>query len=229
MPGAAYYVTRLSGDRLRRCYERAPRRVKQYLDAEIMYVVGRVEQAASVLELGCGYGRVLVPLTRAAQWVVGVDTSLESLVLARESTVGAARCGLAVMDAAALGFRNGAFDMVVCIQNGICAFRIDPRKLLREALRVTRPGGRLLFSSYSEAFWPHRLLWFERQAEEGLVGEIDYAKTTRGEIVCKDGFRSGALGADAFTQLCGQVGVRPTIVEVDQSSVFCEITVPGAA
>ncbi|OFW08576.1 MAG: hypothetical protein A3H96_12175 [Acidobacteria bacterium RIFCSPLOWO2_02_FULL_67_36] len=229
MPGAAYYLTRLSGDRLRRCYERAPQRVKQYLDAEIMYVLGRVEPAASVLELGCGYGRVLVPLAQTAQWVMGIDTSLESLMLAREVTAGYARCELAVMDATALGFRDRAFDMVVCIQNGICAFQVDPRQLLQEALRVTRLGGRLLFSSYTEAFWAHRLLWFEGQAEEGLVGEIDYAETTRGEIVCKDGFRSGTLGANELRQLCGKVGVQPIIVEVDQSSVFCEVIVPSAA
>jgi 2-polyprenyl-6-hydroxyphenyl methylase/3-demethylubiquinone-9 3-methyltransferase len=226
---AAYYVTRLSGDRLRRCYERAPWRVKQYLDAEIVYVLGRVQAASSVLELGCGYGRVLARLAQTTRWVVGIDTSLESLVLARELTAGYGRCELAVMDATALGFRDRSFDAVVCIQNGICAFRVNPRKLLQEALRVTRPGGRLLFSSYSETFWPHRLLWFEQQAEEGLLGEIDYSATSRGEIVCKDGFRSRTLGAKEFTQLCGQLGAQPMIVEVDESSVFCEIAAPSAA
>jgi len=132
-----------------------------------------------------------------------------------------------MMDATALGFRSGVFDAVVCIQNGICAFRSDPRQLFREALRVTRPGGRVWFSSYAEAFWLDRLRWFERQAEEGLVGDIDYDKTGPGEIVCRDGFRFDTVGADTFRQLCGEVGVEGTIVEVDRSSVFCEITLPS--
>jgi len=225
MRGEAYYRTRLSGERLRSCYELAPQRVQQYLDAEISFVLGRVEAAESVLELGCGYGRVLARLAQKARRVVGIDTSLESLTFARELTADCRSCEVTVMDATALGFRDRAFDMAVCIQNGICAFRVDPRKLLQEALRVTRPGGSVLFSSYADAFWPHRLAWFELQADQGLVGEIDYAATIRGEIVCKDGFRFATFGAEDFTQICADLSVQPTIVEVDDSSVFCEITI----
>ena len=224
-----YYVRRLSGERLRACYERAPQRIRQYLDAEVDHVLDRVRAAASVLELGCGYGRVLGRLVQEGRWVVGIDTSLESLALARRSVARRGRCALSTMNATALGFGDGVFDAVVCIQNGICAFHVDPVRLVQEALRVTRPGGRLLVSSYADAFWPHRLLWFERQAEDGLVGEIDYSATSRGEIVCKDGFQSSTFGPGQFTQLCRQLGVQPVIVEVDGSSVFCEISVGGAA
>jgi ubiquinone/menaquinone biosynthesis C-methylase UbiE len=41
-------------------------------------------QGGPVLELGCGSGRVLVPLARAGHHVVGVDTSPHMLALARE-------------------------------------------------------------------------------------------------------------------------------------------------
>lgn len=50
-----------------------------------------------------------------------------------------------------LGFRNRRFDVVVCIQNGISAFKVDQRKLIGETMCVTRSGGTLLFSSYSES------------------------------------------------------------------------------
>jgi 2-polyprenyl-6-hydroxyphenyl methylase/3-demethylubiquinone-9 3-methyltransferase len=222
--GEAYYRKRLSGERLRRCYEVAPPRAQQYLDAEISHVLGRVEPGASVLELGCGYGRVLIRLAQRAPRVVGIDTSFDSLELARELLAGCEGWELAVMDAVDLGFSDETFDLVACIQNGICAFRVDPRRLLEEALRVSRPGGRVLFSTYTDAFWPHRLHWFELQANEGLLGQIDHAATARGEIVCKDGFRSGTMDDDGFVQLCAPLGIQPAIVHVDDSSVFCEIS-----
>ena len=226
---ANYYATRPSGERLRRCYELAPSRVRQYLDAEMGHAVARVAAAASVLELGCGYGRVLAELVAPSRRVVGIDTSLDSLLLARGLRVPSAGLELGVMEATAVAFPDRTFDAVVCIQNGICAFRCDPHELIREALRVTRPGGKVLFSSYSMAFWPDRLRWFELQAAEGLVGELDYSAMRPGEIVCKDGFRSGTLSANAFVEMCRQLDVEPAIAQVDDSSVFCEVTKGGAA
>jgi len=82
----------------------------------------------------------------------------------------------------------------------------------------------VLLSSYAESFWPHRLEWFELQSEEGLVGEIDHNATHAGEIVCKDGFRSATFNVDRFTRLCERVGAKPILTEVDESSLFCEIT-----
>jgi len=163
-------------------------------------------------------------LAHRRRWVVGIDTSQESLILARQMLSGEHGCAVASMDAVELGFGSCAFDAVVCVQNGICAFRVDPGRLLREALRVVRPGGLVLLSSYAESFWPHRLEWFELQSEEGLVGEIDHVATQPGEIVCKDGFRSGTFEVEHFTKLCEQVGAKPTLTEVDESSLFCEIT-----
>jgi 2-polyprenyl-6-hydroxyphenyl methylase/3-demethylubiquinone-9 3-methyltransferase len=64
------------------------------------------------------------------------------------------------MNAIELGFGNRQFDMVICIQNGISAFKVDQQKLIKEAMRVTRSGKTILFSSYSERFWEDRLEWF---------------------------------------------------------------------
>jgi 2-polyprenyl-6-hydroxyphenyl methylase/3-demethylubiquinone-9 3-methyltransferase len=223
--GMGYYADRLSGARLRECYEIAPPRVRRYLAAEIRFVQERLNPDDVVLELGCGYGRVALQLEKAAERVVGIDTSAGSLTLARETAPSGSRCEFVEMDAVDLRFSDGEFDAVVCVQNGICAFGVDPSRLLDEALRVTRPGGKVLFSSYSDRFWEHRLHWFELQAERGLVGEIDYKATGDGFIVCKDGFRAGAMSAEGFESLCARVGIVPTITVVDDSSVFCEIDV----
>lgn len=200
--------------------------MKQYLAAEIAFVLARLHPADAVLELGCGYGRVALRLAEVAARVVGIDTSEESLALARKISPSGSRCEFLRMDAAALAFPDGEFDAVVCIQNGIGVFGVDPELLVREALRVLRPGGRALFSTYSEGFWPERLRWFEAQAAAGLVGAIDYARTGNGTIVCQDGLRAGLLSPETFHRLCGRLGVDPLITTVDDSNVFCEIRRP---
>jgi 2-polyprenyl-6-hydroxyphenyl methylase/3-demethylubiquinone-9 3-methyltransferase len=114
-----YYSQKLSAERLRLCYAIAPHRVKRYLEAEIEFVLDRVRPSDLVLELGCGYGRVLQRLVTKARTVVGIDTSHSSLQLAREIWGGTSSCHLFEMNAIELGFGDRQFDMVICIQNGI--------------------------------------------------------------------------------------------------------------
>ena len=84
----------------------------------------------------------------------------------------------------------------------------------------------VLFSSYSHRFWVERLKWFEIQAKEGLIGEIDYHATGNGVIVCKDGFRATTVDAGRFRSLAAALGLVPNIIEVDGSSLFCELALP---
>lgn len=112
------------------------------------------------------------------------------------------------MNAVALGFPDQSFDLVACIQNGMSAFGVNRRQLLREAIRVTLPGGRVLFSSYSTRFW-------------------DPEATKNGVIVCKDGFRAGTVGPEEFRDLLSWNPAVPEISEVDGSSLFCELRVPA--
>lgn len=224
---SGYYDDKLAAERLRRCYELASPRVRQYLRAEIDHVAGKVRGGDVVLELGCGYGRVLAPLAARARLVVGVDTSFASLALAREELASCDNVRLMQGDAVRLGLRDGAVDVVACIQNGLSAFHLDPHQLTAEALRVTRPGGTVLFSSYAEAFWEERLAWFEAQAAAGLLGAIDYARTGDGVIACEDGFEATTFAPRDFEALAAALDLAAALKEVDGSSLFCEIVKPG--
>ena len=218
----SYYTQKLSGRRLERCYEVASPRVRQYLEAEIVHALSRLRPADTVLELGCGTGRIARRVARVAKRVVGIDTAAETLARARE-TVTENNCEFLEMDALSLRFPDGSFDAVLCLQNGICAFAVDPDTLLKEALRVTRVGGIVLLSSYADGFWDERLAWFEAQAAEGLLGAVDRAASKDGVIVCEDGFRAGRMTPEGFRELCGRASVAGEVVEVDGSSVVCEV------
>ncbi|MEW6073689.1 MAG: class I SAM-dependent methyltransferase [Planctomycetota bacterium] len=222
-----YYSTALQAERLRRCYEVAPPRVRRYLAAEVEYAAREIGPGERVLDLGCGYGRLLGAFATRGARVLGIDTSLASLCLARPAARvhGAA---LARMDAARLALAPGAFDVVLALQNGVSAFHADPSTLLREAVRVAAPGGRVLFSTYAAAFWPERLAWFEIQAAHGLVGEIDRARTGDGVIVCRDGFTASTARPEDFRAWAAELGLACELAEVDGSSLFCTIRVPAA-
>jgi len=222
---ANYYSDLLNSNRLKKCYEIAPERVKQFLKAEISFVLSRIKHNDKVLDLGCGYGRVALKLLEKAKTIVGIDISKDNIELAMKTFDKHDNCEFFVMDAVDLKFADNTFDMVICVQNGISAFKVDPLKLINESIRVTKKGGTVLLSSYSEKFWSFRLKWFQIQAEHKLIGEIDNNLTKNGIIICKDGFKATSFSGQKFLELASHFNVQTTIHEIDNSSIFCEMIV----
>ncbi|MHA2175759.1 MAG: methyltransferase domain-containing protein [Candidatus Hodarchaeales archaeon] len=218
-----YYSKKLFANKLKRAYEMASPRIQQYLEAEIQYTLAHITPSDSVLELGCGYGRVLKRIAQKASTVVGIDISESSLEYARKFLGDKANIELFFMTARNLKFNPNHFDVVVGIQNAISALKINPSQLIRESLRVIKTGGKLILSSYSDKIWKDRLAWFIQQSQEGLLGEIDYEKTHDGVIVCKDGFHASTFTVEDFENLTKKMDLEATIEEIDQSSIFCII------
>ncbi|MFX1293154.1 MAG: class I SAM-dependent methyltransferase [Promethearchaeota archaeon] len=216
-----YYTEKLNSENLKLCYDIAPKRVQQYLREEIKHVLKKTSTNDIILDLGCGYGRIIPQLTQKARRVVGIDISIANLLYGIRII---SNYNLANMDAINLGFQDSIFDVVICIQNGISAFHVDLQELIQETIRITKPGGKILFSTYSDKFWEQRLKWFQLQSEARLLGEIDYQKSKDGTIICKDGFKATTILPKQFLSLVKGFHVDLNIVEVDESSLFYEIT-----
>ncbi len=221
----SYYSKKLSAERLKLCYDLATPRVRQYLSAEIEHICSRIRSKDRILELGCGYGRILKELSPMAELVFGIDSSIPSIRMTCEyfSTMG--NIEVAVMNAVETAFPDETFDLVCCPQNGISAFNVEKHTLVKEAVRITAKGGRVLFSSYSEEFWDARLEWFRIQSANGLLGEINEKATGNGIIICKDGFSATTVVPEEFLKLAEGLGEKVEITIVDGSSIFCEIDV----
>jgi 2-polyprenyl-6-hydroxyphenyl methylase/3-demethylubiquinone-9 3-methyltransferase len=220
-----YYSKKLNSKNLMQCYEIAPPRVQQFLDAEIDFVLANIASTDHVLDLGCGYGRVAKRLAVKAKKITGIDISEDNIELAQEYVRRNENCEFFVMDALKIDFQDNYFDATICVQNGISAFKVDPNKLLKESIRVTKNGGIILYSSYSEKFWEYRLNWFQIQSDHKLIGEIDQDLTKNGIIICKDGFRAITFSGLDFLKLAAECDINSEIIEVDTSSVFCRMKV----
>lgn len=97
-----------------------------------------------VLDVGAGTGASTVEFIEEGAYAVGVDLSLGMLAAGRRARPAVP---LLAGDALALPFTGGAFDAVTisfALRNVA-----DPRAALRELLRVTRPGGRLVVAEFS--------------------------------------------------------------------------------
>lgn len=126
---------------------------QQRRDAVLRMVDQLVLPAGSqALELGCGAGVTSVALAERGYNVEAVDSVAAMIDLTREA---AARAGVSprvspgLCDVNALAFASAAFDLVLAI--GVIPWVQSPEAVLREMVRVVRPGGYLILSS--ENLW----------------------------------------------------------------------------
>ncbi|MEO6473038.1 MAG: demethylmenaquinone methyltransferase [Aeromicrobium sp.] len=101
-----------------------------------------------ILDLAAGTGTSSVPFATAGAVVVPCDFSQGMLNVGKAEYPGLA---FTAGDGTQLPFADESFDAVT-ISFGIRNF-VDPSAGLREMLRVTRPGGRLVICEFSQPTW----------------------------------------------------------------------------
>jgi len=108
-----------------------------------------ITEGLDVLDLGCGDGTTAIPEARLGANVLGVDIA-ENLVAAgndRVRDLGLGNIRFQVGDASQLSeLADDSFDLVVSIFGAMFAPR--PFDVAREAVRVTRPGGRIVMGNW---------------------------------------------------------------------------------
>ena len=103
---------------------------------------------ARVLDAGCGVGMYLAAFQRFTDAVYGVDLDEEKIVRAAEHLP-----NVQLASVEALPFADGSFDAV--LSHEVIEHVNDDRAALSEAVRVLKPGGRLV------VYVPNRLYFFE--------------------------------------------------------------------
>ncbi len=162
------------------------------LEAEI---VSRHAGGARVLELGCGTGLILERVAEVAKEAVGIDLSEGMAQHARERGL-----DVRIGNVCALPFGDDEFDLTYSFK--VLAHVPDIDLAIREAARVTRPGGHLLLEFYNpwslrylakRAAGPQRIA--ERRTEADISTRWDSPRAIRAlvppnlELVDFDGVR----------------------------------------
>ena len=182
--------------------------VFSYVVDDIPFYVEESSRAGgTVLELGCGTGRVSIPIAQAGIDIVGIDSSSAMLKKAREKSREAGTPNLKLLHADMRDFNiSSKFSLVIIPFRGLLSLLSvdDEMRALMNIKRHLEPGGKLIF----DIFVPD----LNMMVQEGDVpyhfrDVVDHA-TGKHLVVWNQ------ASYDAFSQV---MDIRTTIEQLDDS------------
>jgi len=130
------------------------------------------QHCGRVLEIGCGKGYFAGFFAEKASRYCGIDIDAKELAFLKkiiQSRQEKECCEIAAADAAWLPFKSGSFDLVFC--NCVIEHIADDESVLREAVRVLKPKGEMVFTFPTSTYEPRTLkrMLFERKGLRWLA------------------------------------------------------------
>jgi ubiquinone/menaquinone biosynthesis C-methylase UbiE len=160
-------------------YDHPAARHFPYAADHLVYRVGP-RPGQKVLDIAAGTGVVTVAAAQAVGRggrVIAIDLSEKMLQQAGRtlSKYGIEHVDFHIMDAEALEFKSNYFDQTLC-SFGLF-FLPDMLKGLKDWVRVTKPGGKVAFTSFSpKSFQPMSAMLLDQLAEAGVALPADRSK-----------------------------------------------------
>ena len=133
----------------------SPPLIRDYLQKEEDFIIRHIPPNCSVLEVGCGEGRVLRKLKGQGRDLYGIDSKLDMVQAAMQRMQDEAQ--ILRMDARNIAFPENFFNYVFMAGNTFGVLKRNKVKVLRECYRITKSEGRMFLSVYSEKSLDERL------------------------------------------------------------------------
>ncbi|RLE43296.1 hypothetical protein DRJ48_01275 [Candidatus Woesearchaeota archaeon] len=114
-----------------------------------------------VLDVGCGSGESIAPISDLEMEIYGIDIAERQLEIAAERFQGNTNVHLMQCDASQMPADwTNKFDVAYCMGAGFGNMEGLQMDVLREMIRVTKPNGRIVISVYSEHAKEAQRAWY---------------------------------------------------------------------
>ncbi len=176
-----------------------PSEIEEFLVGEIEFL-RMLESRETILEIGCGYGRLLKILSEKGKKVIGIDFSEKLLAQAKNNLADYSNIELLTMNAENLNFDDDFADYTLCLDNTFGNMPGIEEKVLSEMKRVTKKGGKIIVSVFSDKAQNSQIKNYSRLGLKGITN-------TGNAITSDEGFYSRRFSREDLEALFNKVGL----------------------
>lgn len=142
-----------------------PEGYKKAFDKEEEFLLENVPKDTIVLDVGCGFGRVIKLLAPQAKKIIGIDNDKKAIEDAKEYLKEFDNVEIFFEDAEKMHFEDKSFDVVLCVGATPVNFGETKKQIYSEIRRILKDKGLFLTSVYNEDALEDRLITYRNYYE----------------------------------------------------------------
>lgn len=189
--------------------------IKDWLEKENLYLRKSIKKDAIVLDVGCGFGRSIKAIVNIAKKIIGIDNDKGLFEEIKENLSKFKNVEVFLEDARKMHFPDNMFDYTICMGNTFGDFGNDKLKVLKEMKRVTKKGGKIIISVYSENALEIRIKEYKR------IG-IKIKKIQDGIVYSENGLILEQFNKEKLKKIFDLIGLDVKIIKLNSISYLCE-------
>jgi len=189
--------------------------IKDWLKKENNYLKKNIKKNAIVLDVGCGFGRNIRAITAIAKKIVAIDNNKPLCEKIIKKLSEFRNVDFFCKNAKKIHFGDNTFDYVICMGNTFGDFGKDKLKILKEMKRVTKKGGKIFVSVYSEKALDIRKKEYRR------IG-IKIKEISNGTIYTNNHLVLEQFDKEKLKKIFNSAKLKVKIIELNPISYLCK-------
>lgn len=196
-----------------------PQILKKFFTGDIDYIENKLEKSGKVLEIGCGFGRLLPYLAKVSREVVGIDFSKLQVKKSRALFRNNKNVKVELMSAEKLKFKDGIFDTTACLNCSLGNMPGIESLVISEMKRVTKKGGKVIVRVFADNK-KVRTAQHKNYKRLGFTEIKDLGKA----VVTREGFYSSRFSKQDLNNLFANAGLKAEIKADGEAGYIAEAT-----
>lgn len=191
-----------------------PLLIREYLEKENNFLVKKIKDDISLLDVGCGFGRHLKLLAPKINSAIGIDIDKKRIresktYLKKYKKIGT--FAVSIENFQTLGLK---FDYIICMNNTFGNLYYKKLMALKKMRRLIKDDGKIIISVHSCGAIYTKMRWYKNTGLTNVKRRGNY-------IYTEEKFRSEFFAKQSLERLFKKAGLKYKILDLTQISYVC--------